>query len=155
MNNKYIDKTLEISTIISFIALILVVFIQVFSRFLLPTSPSWTEEASRFIFIYAIAFSAPLALKRNEYVKVDILLSKFSKKIQDIIEYIICFVIILFFIGIAYYGIEFASYGKNQTSPALGLEMIIPYSALAYSGIFIAYYSLERIINKRKGVEIE
>lgn len=153
MNNKYIDKTLEISAILSFVALILVVFIQVFSRFLLPSSPSWTEEASRFIFIYAIAFSAPLALKRNEYVRVDILLNKFSEKIQNIIEYTICCVIVIFFIGIAYYGIEFASYGKNQTSPALGLEMIIPYSALAYSSIFVAYYSIERIINKRRGVE--
>ena len=99
-----IEKALEYMVIFTFTALIAVVFLQVFARFFLPKAPSWTEEASRFFFIYSIAFGAPLALKRGEYVRVDILINIFPKKIQDILDGIIYLILTIFFLIITYYG---------------------------------------------------
>ena len=153
--NNYIAKILGIGAVISFTALISVVSLQVFARFMLPKAPSWTEEASRFLFIYSVAFAAPLALKRGEYVKVDIVVSKLPKRVAEKLEGIIYGCLSLFFLLITYHGYTYASLGIIQTSPALTLPMVIPYSSIAFSAIFITIYSAEHSIkNLRKKKEI-
>lgn len=148
--NDYIAKVLGIGAVISFTALISVVSLQVFARFMLPRAPSWTEEASRFLFIYSVAFSAPLALKRGEYVKVDIVVSKLPKKFVEKLDGIIYGCLSLFFLLITYHGYTYASLGTIQTSPALALPMVIPYSSIAFSAIFITIYSAKNSITNFK-----
>ena len=121
----YLEKVLATAAMLSFAALLCVVFLQVFSRFMLPKTPSWTEEASRFLFIYSIAFSAPLALKRNEFVKVDILTSKFPKEINKILEEIVYLLISLFFLIVSINSVAFAELGVGQISATLYLPMIL------------------------------
>ena len=146
-----IEKTLEYIVILTFTALIAVVFLQVFARFFLPKAPSWTEEASRFFFIYSIAFGAPLALKRGEYVRVDILINIFPKKIQDILDGVIYLILTIFFLIITYYGYTFGSLGITQTSPAMGLPMCIPYMSIGLSGAFLTIYGILKAIERFKG----
>lgn len=148
--NDYIAKVLGIGAVISFTALISVVSLQVFARFMLPKAPSWTEEASRFLFIYSVAFSAPLALKRGEYVKVDIVVSKMPKKLVEKLDGIIYGFLSLFFLLITYHGYTYASLGTIQTSPAMALPMVIPYSSIAFSAVFITIYSAKRAAGSLK-----
>lgn len=152
MKKSYINKFLEIGAIINFLGLIFVVFLQVFSRFVLPKAPSWTEELSRILFIYAMSFAAPLALIRNEYVKVDIIVAKMPKKIQKILDIVIYILLIIFCGVIAYSGIEFSLLGRYQTSPAIGFIMMYSYIAIGISGIFLTLFSIsmlkEKIIEK-------
>lgn len=149
--NDYIAKVLGIGAVISFTALISVVSLQVFARFMLPKAPSWTEEASRFLFIYSVAFSAPLALKRGEYVKVDIVVNKIPEKIVEKLEGIIYAVLSIFFLVIAYHGYTYASLGTIQTSPAMALPMVIPYSSIAFTAVFITIYSVKRSVKGLRG----
>lgn len=156
--NDYIAKVLEIGAVISFAALISVVSLQVFARFLLPKTPSWTEEASRFLFIYSVAFSAPLAIKRGEYVKVDIVVNKLPKKIAKRLDGVIYGILSIFFLLVTYHGCRYATLGTTQTSPAMELPMIIPYSSIAFSAIFITVYSAKKSVmnfKKKKGINEE
>lgn len=141
MKKNFLEKSLEIITIIMFFMLIGVVFLQVFSRFLLPKTPSWTEEMARFFFVYSILFGAPLALKKGDYVRVDLLTNLLPEKIQNIIDGVIYLVLTVFFIIIAVKGYVFASLGVRQYSPAMGLPMFIPYMSIGISSIFLAFYS--------------
>ena len=50
---------------------ILSIVIQVVGRTLLPYSPSWTEEAARYLFIYMVAFGSSVAVHKQEFVGVD------------------------------------------------------------------------------------
>lgn len=153
MNRKKgcIEKSLEVMVVLTFIALIFVVFLQVFARFFLPKSPSWTEEASRFLFIYSVIFGAPLALKRGEYVRVDILINMLPKRLQDILDGIIYLILTIFFGVIAFCGYTFGVLGLNQTSPALGLPMFIPYMSIAISGVFLTVYGILKSVERFKG----
>lgn len=152
MKISHINKFLEVGAVLNFLGLICVVFLQVFSRFLLPKAPSWTEELSRILFIYAISFAAPLALLRNEYVRVDILVGKLPEKIQKAIEIIIYIILTIFSGIIAYSGVQFSLLGRYQTSPAMGFTMMYSYIAIGFSGMFLTLFSL--IIIRRKMKEI-
>ena len=145
--NRVLTRVLGAGAVISFTALICVVLLQVFARFLLPTSPSWTEEASRFIFIYSVAFAAPLALLRGEFVSVDIIVKKFSDKAQLRINRSIYFFLILFFAAISYNGYFFAELATNQTSPAMQLTMVIPYGSIAMCTLFLTWFAISKLLS--------
>jgi TRAP-type C4-dicarboxylate transport system permease small subunit len=48
---------------VSFAVLIASVLIQVVSRVMLPQSPVWTEELSRFMLLYLTAFGCGVAIR--------------------------------------------------------------------------------------------
>ncbi|KEI73411.1 TRAP transporter small permease [Endozoicomonas elysicola] len=148
--DKILFKVLGAGAVISFTALILIVLLQVLARFVLPISPSWTEEASRFLFIYCVAFGAPLALLRNEYVSVDILVKKFSEKTSAILDKSIYILLVIFFAVICYHGITFAELGTIQTSPAMQITMILPYGSIAFSAVFLTWFSLSQFLSRKQ-----
>lgn len=75
--------------IIGLVGFILSVLIQVVSRTFLPTAPSWTEEAARYLFIFMVAFAGNAAVINDEYVGVEMLTDLFPKTVQKIIKIVI------------------------------------------------------------------
>lgn len=150
LKKDYVEKVLELMTILSFILLISVIFLQVFARFFLPKSPAWTEEVSRFLFIYSVMSAAPLALKKGEYVKVDLILNKFNNKSKKILNIVSLILITIFSFIIAYEGLTFGTLGIGQTSPAMGLSMHIPYFSISFAGVFLTFYGILLIRNELK-----
>lgn len=144
-----VDKTLETGTIVCFSALIVVVTLQISMRFL-PFSVVWTEELSRFLFIYSVAFAAPLAMKRKEFVNVDILINKLPQKIKKVHELIIYLVTVILTAVIAVKGLEFLKLGVNQKSATMAMVMSIPYASIFITTLFITIYAIHHLIQQFK-----
>lgn len=128
---KTVDKIFAFLTSIAFLAFIGAVLIQVFSRTFLPTTPSWTEEVSRYFFIYSVAFAAGLAVRNNSYVAVDILVSHIPEKVKKYYQ-----VVLNIFLGIFALFFEtkcvfkFAFLKARMVSTALEIPMQYIYFAL-------------------------
>ena len=56
-----------------YLAFCVCVLVQIISRNLLPSAPSWTEEAARYTFIYMVAFGCGVAVLKDEFVFVEFL----------------------------------------------------------------------------------
>lgn len=128
------------------IGMISIVLLQVFSRLCLPFCPSWTEELSRFLYIHAIGFAAPIALRNDLFVKVDIVIDLLPKKfflVQTLINRI---VVLAACIILAYTSYGFMKTGLYETSIALVWPMIVPFSAMFVCGILMLLFSAENVI---------
>ena len=53
---RIIDQWMWLGSVVSMFLLLGVVLLQVFARVALPQVPAWTEEASRFFFMWAVGF---------------------------------------------------------------------------------------------------
>ena len=98
---KGIGKILKIGTLLSTWGLIAMVLLQIICRFSWFDTPSWTEEASRILFIYAISFASGLALKSsNYYVALDAFYNMFNPKfrlfLDKSIPVVICILFVIF-----------------------------------------------------------
>jgi len=144
MNKKdYVEKILGIGTFISFTALIITVLLQIVTRFALPgISFIWTEEASRFFFIYAVAFAAPLAMKRKEYVNVDLILNILPKNVRNALDTIINLLSVILFTIVFFQAIKFTKLGIGQTSPAMRIPAYVSFSSIMIMSFFVLYYAL-------------
>lgn len=151
--DKHLTRWLNWGVVVCTLLLIISVVIQIFSRFLLENAPSWTEEASRIFFIYAISFAAGIGLKDGYFVAVDILYDKVGEKYKLIIQSIITIGTVLLFGIILVFSIPYVHLGSLETSPSLGISMAIPFFSifiLSFCMCFYCIYLYINYLNKKK-----
>jgi TRAP-type C4-dicarboxylate transport system permease small subunit len=144
------DKVLEVGALISVSAMIVVVVIQVFSRFALPKTPHWTEEATRILFIYMISFAGGLAVREKAFVNVDTFINYLPQKARQVLDIIIQLVIVLFMILIVVHAATFVKIGAMQRSAALLIPMSYVFAGMFIVAFFIGVYSLIDLIHSIK-----
>lgn len=153
-----IEKTLELGTFVFFMSLIAIVLFQIITRFFLPDfSKIWTEEASRLFFIYAVAFAAPFAMKKKEFVNVDIIVKIVPKPVGIVLEVFGYLITIILFVVLLINALAFAKLGVNQLSATMDIPMSVAYSSIFTTAVFILFYAIVNLIgyigNIKKGSE--
>ncbi len=142
-NKDIIEKILKAGAFLSFAGLIITVLLQVVTRFLIPgVTLVWTEEGSRFLFKFAVAFGAPLAMKHEEFVNVDIILNLLSRKTRDVFEIIIQVMSIGLFAIVFKQSLTFVEIGHSQQSPTLGIPMSVAHGVIMVASLFIMLYGV-------------
>jgi TRAP-type C4-dicarboxylate transport system permease small subunit len=110
--------------------LIVPVTLQIISRYtaLIP-SWIWTEELSRFLFIWMVMLGAMIGIREHSHFEVDLWpeLGPRAGALLRIVSH--CFVLV-FALVFVWWGIEFVMFGWNQLSELAELPM--PYIFLAW-----------------------
>ena len=143
---KTIGWTLKYGTFVSSFGFIVTVSIQVFSRYFLENVPAWTEETSRILFIYAIAFASGLAFKGNYFVKLDLFQKKESPQFEITLNILSLLVSLFLFGTMSFYSINVLKMGLNELSPSLQIPMIIPFFGLQIMSLSICLYAFIRLL---------
>ncbi|RSD27023.1 TRAP transporter small permease [Mesobacillus subterraneus] len=141
---KWLDTVLAFLTVVSLTGVIVVVMVQIMSRYL-PYTAIWTEELTRYLFIYAICFGAPLALLRGEYINVDMILTKMSHHFRRFYEIGIYAVLMVLFGVMIKTGYDFTLVG-TQTSATMPFKMSAIHAAILIMSILLAFYSIVKIV---------
>ena len=154
MLHKAIGRILKIGVLFSTWGLIAIVLLQIFCRFTPVDTPSWTEEASRLFFIYAMSFGAGLAMKNEYYVHLDMFFSHFPAKMQRILVQIIPVVILFLFVLMAIYSVKFVLLGIPETSPGMSFNMGAAFFSMFIMSASISYYVWKKIQKNYKNSKI-
>ncbi|MCM3124212.1 MULTISPECIES: TRAP transporter small permease [unclassified Mesobacillus] len=141
---KWLDMLLAFLTVISFTGVIVVVMVQIMSRYL-PYTAIWTEELTRYLFIYAICFGAPLALLRGEYINVDMIFAKMSHNFRRFYEIAIYAVLMVLFGVMVKTGYDFTLVG-TQMSATMPFKMSAIHAAILIMSLLLAFYSIVKIV---------
>jgi TRAP-type C4-dicarboxylate transport system permease small subunit len=116
--------------------LIVPVSMQVFSRYvgLIPRY-IWTEEVSRFCFIWIVLIGAMIAVRDGAHFAVDVLPRFASRRVEAglrIFVHVAMLAVALIFVT---YGYDFARSGALQTSEIAELPMLSIYIAWPLAGV--------------------
>ncbi len=139
---------LSFLAVIGMIGYIGAVVIQVFSRTFLPFVPSWTEEAARYLFIYSVAIGAGIVSMKDEYARVDIFTSKFPASFKKCYEILVCLILIIFDVYLAYYSVpKFVFLRFRMVSTAMQIPMqFINFSVLLFVILQAVSYAVKIIL---------
>jgi len=131
-----------------FAVLVIDVLWQVFSRYILNTSFSWTEELARFSLIWLSILGATYLTAKREHLSMDFLYRKFSlsnkKKVSIFIEVMI-FLFALIVMVIGGFNLVYTTLHLEQLSGTLRIPLGYVYSILPISGLFIMWFSVYHI----------
>jgi TRAP-type C4-dicarboxylate transport system permease small subunit len=106
------------------LVLILTVFLQVTSRFLLPVAPTWTEELARMAFVYLVAFGAGAAVRSHAFVYLETVVQLMPARVRGLVQLAATWTVFMFSVFCLYFSFGFLSQGALETSPALGISMV-------------------------------
>lgn len=141
---------MKIGTLVSTGGFIGSTLIQIYARFLMESAPSWTEEAARFFFIYAMGFAAGLAMIGNYYVHLDLVYNKLKENHKRILDLSISITVFVMFLIMAIYSIEFVVLGIPEKSPSLQLTMSIAFASVLVMALSIVSFAFFDVMKKLK-----
>lgn len=130
--------------------LVICVVWQVFSRYVLSTPSTTTDEIARFLFIWVGLMGAAYTLGQKRHLAIDLLAMKLehSEKSLAKLKLLISLISLIFATVIMIYGgstLMLKTLSTGQISPALGIQMGLIYAAIPISGLFMSIYLLDDI----------
>lgn len=143
-----VNKILEWFLIVIFALLVLDVLFQVFSRYVLGSSFSWTEEFARFALIWMTISGAAYLTAKQEHLTMDFFYQKLSvgnqRKIAILIQVLI-FLFALFVMVIGGFNLVYITLHLEQLSGTLRLPLGYVYAIVPFSGLLIMCFSIYHI----------
>ncbi len=140
---------------IGLVIMTVVVAWQVFCRYVLNDSPSWTEPGAVMLMSWFIFLGAAVGVRENYHLGFDVLLyilptsgKKWLRMISDIVAFV-------FGIGMIWYGGQLVSLTWGSVLPSLGISGGWDYVPLVAGGVLICLFSLERIVLRLSGAPID
>jgi TRAP-type C4-dicarboxylate transport system permease small subunit len=138
-----IDHLLETVLVLLFFSLFACVIIQVFTRYVLNDPAIFTEEASRFAFIWLSLLGTAYACGRLEHMAYTMFPEKL--KGNSLLAHMrsVAAMLLLFGLTVMCYGggrLVFRAFDYEQLSATLALPMGYVYLCIPISGLLIIYY---------------
>lgn len=127
---------------------------QVWARYVLNASPSWTEPASVMLMSWFIFLGSAVGVRENFHLGFDVLLYAMPKT-RGLLRMISDVTVLGFGIGMIVYGAKLVALTWDSTMPALGLPGGFDYLPIVAGGVLVTLFSLERIVLRLSGAQID
>ncbi len=137
------------------VAMTVIVAYQVFMRFVVNSSPAWTEAGSIMIMTWFIFLGAAVGVRENFHMGFDVLLYVLPPGAKPWLRAISDTCAFAFGFGMVFYGGELVIRYWSTRIPVLGLPTSFTYFPILVSGVLICLFSLERILLRAAGEPID
>lgn len=156
MFKKFWDHFEEIILVVSYVVMLAILTVQVFTRYVFNYSFTWAEELARFVFIWQIWLGASYGVKKNRNIRIDVFTHKLSPKVKKVYEIIITIISMVFCGFFLYKGIEVVKMivKLKQLSGAMRLPMQFVYASVPVCCALMLIHFVEHIVKTIKG-EVE
>ncbi len=126
--------------------LIVPVALQVVSRYtaLIPAW-IWTEELSRFLFIWMIMLGSMIGVREGTHFVVDVL-PRLAPRPAAFLQIVTNLLVLAFALVFAWWGIEFVRFGWDQASELAELPMVFIFVAWPVAGLTWVFFLGEALI---------
>lgn len=127
------------------VCMTLIVGWQVFGRYVLNDTPSWSEPLSLFLMSWFILLGAAVGVRESGHLGLDIVRYAMPKPVQRGMDILSMALVAIFGGFMAYYGVMLASGTWTATIPVLGWPGGVDFFPLITGGLLIALFALERL----------
>ncbi len=152
----------EILIVTGFLTFIILINLQVINRYLLPfldigNITTWTEELSRYLFIFVSFLGASLAIRKRESIQVSIVINRLPGSIQSALHLANLLFMFYFSYMMVTNGFQLISFQieTQQTTPALSIPMGIPYSSIPIGFALIMIRLIQMFIKDTKTMSLK
>ena len=137
---------------ISFLAMVVLTCWQVFTRYILKSPSTWSEELVSYLFAWASLMGAAIVTSERGHMNIPILVERCGKTAQKTLNCLCEFIAFVFSAVILVYGgIQISTLAMGQMTSSLGVPIGIFYIVLPLCGILNMIYTVMNMIEVVKG----
>jgi TRAP-type C4-dicarboxylate transport system permease small subunit len=141
----WIDRGVEYGVAAIFAAMCLAGLLQVFNRFVLNKSLSWSEEFQIFCHIWIVFLAIPIAYRRGAHLSVESFSGMLPPRARRVFDFLIELLWIWFAVALAWLAWRVSEVAKLQESPGLEIPMSYPYYGMVLGGAYLLLVVLRRL----------
>ncbi len=148
---KLLSNPVEKICMVLVVALAIVVFLQVFNRFVLKAPLAWSEDLAMLLFQWVSFLGAAVGVKRMRHFGIELVVKKLSARARHVIEIIIPWVMGLVALTMVTEGYKLVLFNQNRIYASMDLSYVWTYSAIPVSGVLILIYLVQQEIARLRG----
>lgn len=137
-----LDATVDHVCTISCVAMIVISFAAVIARYVLNDSLTWSEELTRYMFIWIVYLGAAVAVRQRAHIAIDLFTGRISPRGERLLTALERLTTIAFALLVGIPGLAFVRIGMSNLSPALEIPMGLVYAAPVVGCVLIIVYVL-------------
>lgn len=140
-----LDKIVGVMLMVIMAVMVMNVTWQVFSRYVIQSPSSFTDELSRYLLVWLGMLGAAYVAGQGNHLAIDILPTKLTGEAKRKLLMVINVVIILFVIPVMIMGgtnLVYITYILEQKSATLQLPLAYVYMMIPFSGLLVLFYQL-------------
>lgn len=144
---SWLNESLEeFLMVISLMLMTAIMGIQVFSRYVLGASPSWSEELTRYLFVWAGFLSVSYCTKRCVSIKIEQFVSMFPRRGKAMFKLVNHTIELAFFFYLIPFAFKYlmSAVESGQVSPACHIPMYYVQAAPLVSFVLVAVRIVQR-----------
>jgi TRAP-type C4-dicarboxylate transport system permease small subunit len=126
---------------------------QVFGRYVLNASPTWTEPLAVMLMGWFIFLGAAVGIRDGYHLSFDVLLYVLPDGAKRVLHTVSDLVVVAFGFGMAWFGSQLVVGTWDATLPSVGLPGGFAYMALVVGGALAVLFSLERLARRAAGLD--
>lgn len=130
---------------IGLIAMTGVIGWQVFGRFVLNSSPSWSEQTALVLMIWYVFIAAAAGVWERFHIRIEILEHRLKPESVRLIRIGIHALIVLFSLVLLVFGAQLVWLVRDHVIPSLGISRAIAYLPIPFAGLLMIIFSIARI----------
>lgn len=131
-----------------------VVLLQVVMRYLFQRPNPWSEELSRFGFIWLSMLGAALAVELRTHFVFDQLVGRLRPKLQTLVRICSTAFVVALAVGLIVFGLDLVVLASSQRSPALNLPISWVYASVPVAGLLMLLH-ISAALDTVLGREVE
>lgn len=140
---------------VGMVAMTAMVAWQVFARYVLNASPSWTEPASVMVMSWFIFLGAAVGVRENFHMGFDVLVHFLPASTAPWMRAMSDLAVVVFGLGMVVYGLQLTIDTWTATIPVLHLPGGFSYMPIVAGGGLMVLFALERLVSRAAGIEVD
>jgi TRAP-type C4-dicarboxylate transport system permease small subunit len=152
--SKFLKNIVEHLCFLLVIILSVVVFFQVFNRFILKLPWAWSEELAMLLFQWVVFLGAAVGVKRMNHFGIDLLVEKLPEKTRYYLDLIVSFAIGAIALTLIMEGYKLFKLTQHQVYTTMPFSHAWATAAMPVSGFLIILYLIQHEVNiwkKKRG----
>ncbi|MBO3762138.1 TRAP transporter small permease [Ciceribacter sp. L1K23] len=152
---RWMDVVCRIALWTAGIGLVLMtafIFAQVFWRYILNDSLTWSEPASVMIMGWFIFLGAAVGIREGYHLSFDVLLYLLPQRGKEAMHTISDLFVAAFGGGMIFYGSQLALKTAGNAIPSLGISGAFDFIPIAAGGVLVLLFSIERVLRRAAGL---
>ncbi|MFD6439710.1 TRAP transporter small permease [Peribacillus sp. NPDC060186] len=156
--SKLLENTLNIIMAVALAIMVVLVFGNVVLRYAFNSGITWSEEMSRYLFIWLTFLGAIGAYKNKEHLGVDMLIKRLPNKMKRVVIVISDLLILLVLVLVLDGSWKMTMINIDSTAPATGMPLAFVYGTgilvSVSMGLMTIYNLYQVVFNKIKDEDL-
>jgi TRAP-type C4-dicarboxylate transport system permease small subunit len=148
---RFWENLIERICMVLVLALAVVVFLQVFNRFVLKAPLAWSEDLAMLLFQWVAFLGAAVGVKRMRHFGIELVVKRLPEKARHWIEILTPFIVGIVAVTMITEGYKLIQFNINRIYSSMDLSYIWAYLPIPLGGVLIIIFLIQQEARRLKG----